>query len=186
MKSAYYFCSLLVCLVLEGQAVHAQTGSPTRVKSALTSGRWQMGLKDGYGQGDLLKHYNSLQAHAGYYVIDKLLIGIGAGWSNMWSGSIAFHDLTGGPLIRYQLMRARFSPFLEASYQFGQRRANPEWQASYPSASVQKAFISPGLSIAVMPSLRVDISYGFQRLINGYTDPNGYPQLGVNYLVGGK
>ena len=184
MKSALYV--YLVSLLLWGtrQVAYAQFTSPEPLKKSFTRSQWQIGLKDGYGRGDLLRNHTDFQAHMGYYLVNKLLVGIGASWSKEWEGGFKFNDFTAGPLARYQFTRTRFSPFIQASYQLGERSTGRNSGISYPSVSTQFAFITPGLSIGVASSLRIDISYGFQYLINGYTTVYGQPQFGINYLFG--
>ena len=184
MKPALYVYLVLLLLSGSKQTAYAQSTSPELVKKSFTRGQWQLGLKDGYGRGDLLRNHNNFQVHTGYYLADKLLVGLGANWSKEWEGDFKFNDFTVGPLARYQFTRTRVSPFIEASYQFGRRSTGSNSGISYPSVSIKSAFITPGLSIGVASSLRVDISYGFQYLINGYTAVYGQPQVGINYLFG--
>lgn len=188
MKPALYLCLVVLFLSANRQAVYAQHNFREQVKKTFASGRWQTGLTGGYGRGSIFDNHTVFQARGGYYVVDKLLVGIGASWAKESEGSIALHDLAVGPLARYQFTHTRLSPFIEASYQFGRRRVNAEWRMSYPGyASTQTALVSPGLSIKLASSWRVDVSYGFQfTTLDGYNYSFGKPQFGINYLFGGN
>lgn len=186
MKPVLNVCWLLLFLLVSRQAVYAQTTSPEHLKKSFTRGQWQVDLRDGYGRGSLFDNHNAIQIHSGYYIVDKLLLGIGAKWSKEWVGDVSFNELTLGPLARYQFTRGRLSPYIEASYQFGRRRSGANSSISYPSLNMQSVSFSPGLSVGLASSLRIDISYGFQYLINGFTNLYGQPQLGINYLFPNK
>ncbi len=188
MKPALYLCLVVLFLLAKRQAVYAQHDPGEQIKKTFASGHWQVGLTGGYGRGSIFDNHTVFQARAGYYVVNKLLLGIGASWANEGEGSIALHDLAVGPLARYQFTHTRLSPFIEASYQFGRRSVNAEWRMSYPGyASMQTALVSPGLSIRVASSWRVDASYGLQfTTLGGYNHSFSKPQFGINYLFGGN
>lgn len=172
MKPFLYLCLLGIVAGLNSQNAHAQQ---------FAEGTWQVGLKDGYSRGNILKNRNGLQVYSGYFIAKNLLIGAGATWSKEWFETIRKDDVTIGPLVRYQFLDARFSPFIEASYQFGKSFA-------LQNRHLGIVFINPGLSILVLPSFRIDLGYSLQ--FGGKKgSPTAFirqPQVGVNYLFGQK
>lgn len=164
------------------------------------AGHWQINLNDGLGKGSELSRFvnsrevykhNILQAQAGYYVVNRLLLGVGFTWSSEWSPQRAdaesFTDFMKGPLLRYQFTNSKVSPFLAASYQFGTRSTGPRSLLDYAGSSVHSTLLSGGINIGLTSRLRVDASYGvqFKTFIN-QSIIHHYPQIGINYVFGSK
>ena len=131
--------------------------------------------------GNLIGTRNTLQLNAGYYVANQLAIGLSGTWGREGAGSIAYHEITAGPFLRYQITATRISPFIDLSYQFGKRLAGEGFTFMYPP--IQSGQISPGVSVGVTPFLRAEINYHFQwvRIGNG-AEYIGQPQFGLTYL----
>lgn len=164
------------------QPTFAQKSAFDHSQSKFAAGSWQFGVKGGYGKGNLVRDRSGLHLHSGYYVANKLMVGLGAAWSREWTEQVSVNDLSAGPFARYQFTTTRCSPFVEASYQFGQR------SSTYPGSvdtTIQAGYISPGLSIRLFNQLRADISYSIQfSPRSSYTESFGQAQIGFTYLVG--
>ena len=198
MKSARFLYLFAILCVLRESTVYGQ--NEAKRKETFSAGHWQVNLKDGLGKGNELSEFfngqqvyrhNILQAQAGYYVVDGLLVGIGFSWSREWSPDRpiqeSFTDFMKGPLIRYQFTNSRVSPFLEASYQFGRRNTDLRTILDFISSSAHSTLLNTGVSIGLTSFLRVDASYGvqFKTFVN-QSFINTYPQVGVNYVFGGQ
>lgn len=172
MKPFFCLCLLGMIAGLNSQNAYTQQS---------VKGNWQVGLKEGYSRGNILENRNSLQVYSGYFIAKNLLVGAGATWSKEWFETVRGDDVTIGPLVRYQFLDARFSPFIEASYQFGKSFA-------LQNRHLGIAFINSGLSILALPSFHIDLGYSLQ--FGGKKgSPNasiGQPQVGINYLFGKK
>lgn len=181
------FLSLLYFACLSITSLCAQT-SPNR--NSFSKGSWQVGLRDGRTGGNLIGNRNTLQLHSGYFIANQLAVGLSGTWGREGTGSFAYHDVTVGPYLRYQLTATRVSPFVDLSYQFGRRLAS-EGSASifgsgftFADPTVQSAQISPGVSLGIAYLLRAELNYHFQWITNGFgTEYIGQPQVGLTYLL---
>ncbi|GAB3699435.1 hypothetical protein GCM10027592_25510 [Spirosoma flavus] len=180
MKTNLFIFLFAFLAYMAAQSASAQVLPRTTASKA---GSWQIGLRDGYGNGNLLQHRNSLQPFVGYYLTNRFVAGATASWSKEWVGKIGVHDLTLGPSARYFFTNTRLAPFLEATYQFGQRSVAENAGISYPSVSMQFSQISPGLSLGVSKSLRIELNYAFQWLhFSRSSQYYGQPQAGIMYV----
>ncbi|AXE18004.1 hypothetical protein DR864_09790 [Runella rosea] len=186
MKSILYLCfvGLLVSIKPQGGFAQQTIFSPSQNKS--TAKTWQIGLKEGYSRGNILKRRNGLQFHTGYSIANNLIIGLGAAWSKEWMGfgpHYYFNEITFGPFARYQFLSTRISPFIEASYQVGKRLGGE-------NKPIGIAFVNPGLTIHLFRRLRADVGYSFQFGAKKYLvgilsikgQNVGQAQIGLNYL----
>lgn len=190
MKSILYLCFAGLLLSIKPQKGFAQQTIFKPSKNKITAKTWQIGLKEGYSRGNILKRRNGLQFHTGYYIANNLVLGLGAAWSKEWMGfgpNYYFNEITLGPFVRYQFLSTRISPFIEASYQVGQRLGGE-------NKSIGIAFVNPGLSIHLFRHLRADVGYSFQFGAKKYLvgifpvegQNVGQVQIGLNYLISPK
>ena len=113
----------------------------------------------------------------------RLAVGLSTTWSKEWVGEFSYHDLSAGPYMRYQFTTTWFSPFLEASYQVGKRSSGKGSSISYSSVSMRSTQISPGVSVGLLKSVRLELSYGLEWIyFSSNTKSFGQPQLGLTYL----
>lgn len=183
MKNSLYLPLLALLISLQFRQAYAQTLTSNQSPTTFHAGRWQLGIKEGYGQGCLLKNRNSFQLHAGYFLINKLAVGLNATWSKEWVGDFGYNDLSSGPYIRYQFTNSWISPFLEASYQVGERSSDDVPGVSYSSLSIQSTQINSGLSLGLLESLRLDLSYRLEWIyLSGRPQGFNHPQVGITYL----
>ena len=76
MKTVYYLCLTGFLLVALPQHIMAQQLGLSSPGTAFTKGAKQFTMTYGYGQGQLVKNRSVTQIQAGYYVVDRLMIGI--------------------------------------------------------------------------------------------------------------
>jgi hypothetical protein len=114
----------------------------------------------------------------GYYIADRLLIGLASSYTRELAEPVLNKNVFSvGPLIRYQFISGRISPFTELSYQFGRRHTSLEQSLSF----------TPGLSIGLLAGLRLDLGYNFQYINSGYFEGGAnQPQVGINYLFASR
>lgn len=198
MKFARIFFAVAFLCLMKNTIVYSQTG--TNRKENFSAGQWQISLKDGIGKGNELSRFvngqevykhNILQAQAGCFIVNRLLVGIGFTWSREWSirqpDQESFTDFMKGPLLRYQFTRTSVSPFLEVSYQFGKRSTGARSVLDYVGYSVRSTLLNGGVNVSLTPHLRLEASYGIQfKTFIDQSIMHHYPQLGVNYAFGGK
>lgn len=184
MKTYLYFALMGLLTSLQTPQAYSQNMIREQPHTTFKAGSWQVGLKEGYGQGNLAKNRNSLQVNTGYYLISRLLLGINATWSKEWLGDFNFHDLSAGPYVRYHFTATRISPFIDASYQIGRRSAGAGSSITYPSVSLQSTQLAPGLNFGLTNALRIDVSYGLQwTYFPSNSQSFGQAQLGLAYLL---
>lgn len=168
-------------------------------------GTWLVGLQAGYSKGNLMTNYLITHMQGGYFVADKLLIGVNTTQSWEWYKSAYDNTLSIGPMVRYQFTRTRISPFLVASYQVGSRRSgSSEIQGTNPTGTTPViAILSPnfpktvhsrsfgaGVSVGITPALKLDALINWQD--KAYNASDGLylyrgvyqPQIGLTYLLG--
>ncbi|GAB3889411.1 hypothetical protein [Spirosoma agri] len=199
--------ALLLCVVLFpafGQAQRVAQKEETQLSAKPFARKtWQIGIQSGYSKATFLARNLSNQLHGGYFIADKLMLGLSAGQSLEWSQkNIVTNTISVGPALRYHLTRTRLSPFIAGSYRFGQYTYSGE-NASVSSGSsgtriysghstlnIHARSLTAGLSVGLSSALRADIALNWQDVIN----PNReyavsgnsllQAQVGVNYSFG--
>lgn len=183
MKTLLYLSLLLLPFNLKAQSRQIQ---PFR------KGNWQAGLQAGYRA-----NRTGTQIQSGYFVSNKLLFGLEASWTRETLSNQLLNSIQTGPLIRYQFCQGKLSPFLSFSYQVGKQWLD-SLSISYPSPYLHQVIsLSPGLSIQLSSTWRIDLSYRFeynqsgrsQRFSNqDYTNQRYFeyyhqPRLGISYFI---
>lgn len=198
MKATKVFYLLIIICLMTNTIVYSQT--VTKKKEKFSAGQWQIGAKDGISKGNELSRFvnsqevyrhNILQAQAGCFIVNRLLVGVGLTWSKEWSirrpDQESFTDFMKGPFLRYQFTQTSVSPFLEVSYQFGKRSTGTRSLLDYVGSSVRSTLLSGGVNVSLTAHLRLEASYGIQfKTFIDQSIMHHYPQLGVNYAFGGK
>lgn len=144
---------------------------------AFRKGSQQLTISYGYGQGNLVENRSVTQIQAGYYVANRLLVGVAGSMMREWIGE--FHTdnrFSAGPLVRYQFTSSRLSPFAQLAYQLGNPTVDPTRH--------QAVVFTPGINLALFSQVRIDASYGFLFIPN--RERIGQPQLGATILFGNK
>lgn len=208
-----YLLFLLLCTAsfTKAQERTQSHTSPTHLQG-YTQGNWLIGLQAGYSKGLLLDRNLTTQAYGGYFVANNVLVGLSAVGSQEWHNSIRDRSYFIGPMVRCQLTRTRFSPFLVASYQIGQRTllgvesqtitqvvSTSSGPVTVTSGSTIRGSGRPerlysrsfgaGLSISLTALLRVDIALDWQDRVDlidsriRLDDGLWQPRLGVNYSI---
>ncbi|RYC68609.1 hypothetical protein [Spirosoma sordidisoli] len=203
MKEALLLCLLGLCGSVQAQQP-SKTGNA--YTSAYAKGSWSVGVHAGYSKGLILENNSTAQLYAGYFIANRLLLGLGASGSQEWFRLVRSQTYTVGPMARYQLSRTRFSPFLTASYQFGGRSLSGSESQTMTSVvnttggplvitgtariggtgisrSVGIFSCGAGVSAGISSALRVDLALSYQQWLD---QPLVQPQLGINYLIGKK
>lgn len=173
-RHLYLACFLGLCI---SYAAGAQN-LPTIHYQSFRRGGVLIGVKDGYGRGELFEHRNLMQLYTGYFVTDRLSVGLAGSIVKEWYENYQTRPMfSGGPFARYQFTRTRLSPFLDVNYQIGQ---------TYVGFSHQ-ILVTPGVSIWLIAGLRLDINYGLQWIDVGRNGGMiGQPQAGLNYVFARK
>lgn len=114
---------LFLCLFGYSWLCQAQTETPLNrlFDSPLPFSRnaWLAGFQVGYSKGTYGKErYSATQAYGGYFVANKIALGLAATWGRESFGAAQDVAISAGPLVRYQFTRSRFSPFIVGAYQF--------------------------------------------------------------------
>jgi hypothetical protein len=178
MKAVYYyFCLTCFLLVAFPQLVRAQTPGLRTKGNAFSKGTTQFTATYGYGQGELVKNRSVSQIQAGYYVADRLMIGLTGSLMKEWLGEIRSNNrFSGGPLIRYQFTGSRLSPFVALAYQLGKPVMNP--------TANQAIIVTPGVNFALVPAIRLEASYSL--LFVPVHEQVGQAQIGATVLFGSR
>ena len=177
MKTAPYLCLLIFLSVTIPQQLIAQQVTSSNTSTAFSKGSQQLTASYGYGQGNLAKNRSVTQIQAGYYVANRLLIGVVGSMMREWIGE--FHTdnkFSVGPLVRYQFTSSRLSPFAQLAYQLGNPTVAPTQH--------QAVIFTPGVNLALFSQVRIEASYGFLFIPN--RERIGQPQLGAAILFGNK
>jgi len=205
MKTALLSCLLCLSFTTQAQSVIATPDSKPFARKT-----WLLGLQGGYSKANFLANNLTAQLYGGYFVTNKLLLGLSGTGLAEWTNTIV-HDnmLAIGPQIRYQLTQTRFSPFLAASYQFGRYTyssieattsvtngstvAGMSIAQGHAALTVHSRSFTAGLSIGITRTLRADIGLKWQDIIRPSevvkvgSNSLWQPQLGVSYtIVSGK
>ncbi|MCX6214158.1 hypothetical protein [Spirosoma sp.] len=201
--------ALFLCLFTVSVGAMAQRLDHNDIPKPYQQGTWLVGIQGGYSNGNLMKNYLISHAQGGYFVADKLLIGLSSTQSWEWIRSAHDNILAVGPMVRYQFTRTRISPFLTAAYQVGSRKSgSSEIQAtillpqpngstttvtllapSFPKTVYSRSF-GAGVTIGITPALKLDALISWQDKV--YKADDGLysymgvyqPQLGLSYLLG--
>lgn len=190
-----YVQVLLLCIPI---SLWAQPAPQPQPVSRYSHGSWLVGLQGGSSPDNLLSHYVTVQPYGGYFVANNLLLGVGGSSIRQYNTSdLQLATYTGGPLVRYQLTRTRFSPFIAASYQIGQQS-----QLGTPLPLATGLFIGPGnrlvhsrlvklgINVGLVRALQVDAALCWQDIVSTsdltIRSRNMVPQFqfGLNYQFG--
>ncbi|UFH52816.1 hypothetical protein [Spirosoma sp. KNUC1025] len=193
--------TLLVYLVCHCWLCQAQNqpqlSTPFNSPKPFNRKDWLFGFQVGYSKNSYLhERYSATQAYGGYFVANKLALGLSASWSR--ESFIAAHDATFsvGPLLRYQFTRSRVSPFIVGAYQWGQATVSSTNTKTFPMAenqrSIQSGYAGLGTSIRVVAEWRVDLLLTWQD--KPAAPESGIQgryhllqaQIGANYLINRK
>jgi hypothetical protein len=145
------------------------------------------------------------QIYGGYFITNNVMVGLSGAVSKEETEGIGVRDLVWsvGPTIRYQITRSRISPFVVASYQFGQRTVSGSSQVMGPTSGsrisgdntprpIQTRMFGFGVSIGIVPALRADLAINWQDKASAYNptirlnDGLFQPQFGLHYLISAK
>ncbi|GAB4034675.1 hypothetical protein [Spirosoma gilvum] len=168
---------------------------------------WLVGLQTAFAKGNLntrntTKNDLIFQAFGGYFVVDKLLIGL-SGTYMQQQQPLSFQIITPtlGPIVRYQFTQTRVSPYLTASFQIGRgytsgilqvdgpngTKITPTYTTGFPTYT--RSF-GAGLSISAVSRFRVDAALHWQDMVDTPNVRFGYgsyqAQAGITYQIGGK
>lgn len=170
-------------------------------------GTWLVGLQSAYRlqSDDYFKHGALLKAYGGYFISNKLLVGL-TGTRAQYKAPISLESTTYtvGPILRYQLTQTRVSPYLMTSFQIGQRESSGDWQFDAPNVGIVNIPVQDrrlrysrslgiGLLVSVVPGLKLEGSLIWQdfedtpnqRLI--LRDKTNYQvQVGATYQFGNR
>ncbi|MEO8590898.1 MAG: outer membrane beta-barrel protein [Flavobacteriales bacterium] len=133
---------IALCAVALGTTAMAQTDQ----------GGWMFGAgsnlgftssKDDNDQEDAVSNF-SLDARAGYFVIDNLAIGLDIGFSSTSVGDQSSSSFNAGPYVRYYLPMKIFA---EVGYQFGSQKTTID--LGPPLGSVDVTYGTGALGIGV-------------------------------------
>ncbi|MBN8820829.1 hypothetical protein [Spirosoma sp.] len=176
MKILFYICLIGSLLCAQIQPTFAQEKRP--VKPLFAKGDWQLGLKVGHGPSPLLGTRNTTQLAAGYYIVNGLLLGLTSSYTTELAEPVLHKNvLSAGPLIRYQFISGRLSPYTESAYQLGRRSTEMEQSLSF----------TLGLSVGLVAGLRLDLGYNFQYIKSNYFQGGAdQTHIGINYLFRSK
>jgi hypothetical protein len=170
-------------------------------------GTWLIGLQSAYRlqSDDFFKHGAFVKAYGGYFISNKLLVGL-TGTRSLQRAPISFKSTTYtvGPLLRYQLTQTRVSPYLMTSFQIGQRKSSGDWQFDNPNVGVinysvqdrslrYSRSLGMGLLISVVSGLKLEGSLiwqdfeGAPNLKLNLKDKTNYQvQVGATYQFGNR
>ncbi len=177
MKTAAYLCLIIFFLAIITQQLSAQQISSSSTNTALRKGSQQLTISYGYGRGNLVQNRSVTQIQAGYYVADRLLIGVVGSMMREWIGELhTDNKFSAGPLVRYQFTSSRLCPFTQLAYQLGNPTVNPTRH--------QAVVFTPGVSLALLSQVRIEASCGL--LLIPKREQIGQLQLGATILLGNK
>ncbi|GAB4052741.1 hypothetical protein [Spirosoma litoris] len=210
---------LLLLLVCLSNYVRAQETPllkvPVNYSQPFARGSWLVGVQAGYSQGVWFGRNLTVHPYGGYFVANKLLLGVTGTISQEGFDQVREMINSVGPMVRYQLTRTRISPFLTASCQIGQRtlsgsdsRTTTQTQVigGQVITSTSGSYIfgdgtphliytrsmSAGLSMGVTRALRIDLALTSQdQAVSPGSKVDSYTilwqlQAGLNYKLGGR
>lgn len=159
------------------QVIVAQQSASTYSQTAFSEGSKQFTVSYGYSQGSLLQNRNVIGINAGYYVANRLMVGVAGSLMREWLGELnTGTKFSAGPLVRYQFTASRLSPFAQLAYQLGNPTVDPTRH--------QAVLFTPGVNLALLAQVRIEASYSFLFIPN--RERIGQPQLGATILFGNK
>ncbi|MFD2935201.1 hypothetical protein [Spirosoma flavum] len=177
MKTAPYFYLVIFLFVTIPPQTIAQQLTLSSSRTAFGKGSEQLTVTYGYGRGSLAENRSVIQIQAGYYVANRLLIGVAGSMMRKWIGELhTDNKFSAGPLVRYQFTSSRLSPFAQLAYQLGNPTLDPTRH--------QAVMFTPGVNLALLSQVRIEASYGF--LFIPSRERIGQPQLGATILFGSK
>lgn len=181
----------------------------TRPAFAYPKGSWMMGVQGSRTPDNLLGRNTAIHLQGGYFVSDKLLLGLNATWRTKTADPVRLYSYMAGPQLRFQLTQTRVSPYIAASWQFGFKRDNGEQTTvvtvynttttppttvtavmTYRPVEGTKAIHSPmlgiGATIGIVPALRAEIAINWQKdFYYGarlFDSTPLQPHIGLNYV----
>ena len=175
MRTTLYFIIVTGLLFVVPQVIVAQPDTLTHSKTAFSKGSKQVTASYGYGQGNLLQNRNVIGIQAGYYLANRLMVGVAGSLMREWIDNLnSGNKFSAGPVVRYQFTASRLSPFAQLSYQLG----NPV--LGLPNR--QAVFVTPGVNLALLAQVRLEASYSL--LFIPSSEWIGQPQIGATILLG--
>ncbi|QMW05222.1 hypothetical protein [Spirosoma foliorum] len=210
---------LLLLLVCVSGYVRAQETprlkTPVNYSQPFARGSGLIGLQAGYSQGVWFGRNLTIHPYGGYFVANKLLLGVTGTISQEGFDRVREIINSVGPMIRYQITRTRLSPFLTASCQIGQRtlsgadsRTTTQTQVvggqvitstsgSYVFSDgiphlIYTRSMGAGLSMGVSRALWIDLAVTSQdQAVSPGSKIDSYTilwqlQAGLNYKLGGR
>lgn len=172
-------------------------------------GTWLVGLQGAYQlkHDQFFKHSVLLKVQGGYFIANKLLIGL-SGTRSQQKAPESFKSTiyTLGPTVRYQLTQTRFSPYLMTSFQLGQSRASGDLLLELPNGDVinysawqsspyrmYSRSLGVGLLVSIVSGLKLEGSLIWQDFVerpnlnlNLRDDTNYQAQVGLTYQFGNR
>lgn len=197
MKKLVLLCFLGYCELCQAQNQSLLT-IPSERPLPFSRKAWLVGFQVGYSTNSYIhENYSARQVYGGYFVANKVAFGLAASWGR--ENFLAFRDdaVSAGPMVRYQITRTRFSPFIVGAYQVGQATVTslhtPASTSVYSQTRfIQSRYVGLGLSIRVLTASRLDLLYTWQtKPAAAESGIKGvYHQLqaqfGANYIFGSK
>lgn len=177
MKIASSLCLTILLIVALSQQLIAQSITSDSAGTAFRKGSQQLTISYGYGRGNLLRNRSIIQIQAGYYIANRLMVGVAGSTMREWIGELHIDNkFSAGPFIRYQFTSSRLSPFAQLDYQLGNPTVDPTRH--------QALIFTPGVNLALFSQVRLEASYGLLFIPNN--EQIGQPQLGATILFGNK
>jgi hypothetical protein len=168
--------ALLCFLLLSLLSIHAKAQQNTLANNyqPFKTGTWLAGLQTGYSNGLVFGHNLTANAYVGCFVASKLWVGLSSTWSLERLNDLQEKSIALGPMVRYQLTRSRFSPYVVAAYQLGNRFTSgqgyvDEHRGGFyipPHASNRTKFypsFGAGMSVRISPSIRIDLGFSWSE-----------------------
>jgi hypothetical protein len=177
MRTAPNLCLLLCLFLTIPRQLIAQKLTSSSPTTAFSKGSQQLTLSYGYGRGNLARNRSVTQIQAGYYVANRLLIGVAGSMMREWIGDLhTDNSFSAGLFVRYQFTSRRLSPFAQLAYQLGNPIVDPTRH--------QAVVLTPGVNWALFSQIRLEASYGL--LVIPSRERIGQAQLGATILLGTK
>ncbi|MVM41642.1 hypothetical protein GO730_34845 [Spirosoma sp. HMF3257] len=144
MKTAPYLCLITIPRQLIAQQLTSRSTS-----TALRKGCRQLIVSYGYGRGNLIENRSVVQIQAGYYVANRLLIGVAGSMMREWIGELhTANKFSAGSFVRYQFTSSRLSPFAQLVYQPGDPTIVPTRH--------QAVVFTPRVNLALLSQVRIE------------------------------
>ncbi len=180
--------TLLLLLLCSCHAI-AQTTDPKTATRNLQKRTRAAGIYTTYGSSALIGNQLGINGYGGYFIANKLLLGLNGEYATDWSSTVEGHvsSWLTGPFIRYYLTASRVSPFVEANYQFGQFMISTPYNMGPASNrhSANSLSLTGGLGIRLTQAFRLELAYKYQA--DRFSPAPlfqrswlGYPQAGLS------